>query len=134
MNLRTRILLMSSLALPVGLAGMAHAQEPEEDDFELRGFSIYDTQAAKARAAIAEEHVDAGRWSEALSELQRLIEEHRGEVLGPSRPLRAGRKSRRVVHRGASDHARARLAKSAACSRSTSLASSSAPGGDSSRM
>jgi len=106
MRLSTRLLLLSGL---VGTANLPATAQVEEDDFELRGFSIYDTQAAKAHARIADEHIESGRWAEALSALQRLIEDHRGEVLGPSRPKRNTRVSKRVVHHGASDHARARL-------------------------
>ncbi|MFT5049020.1 MAG: outer membrane protein assembly factor BamB [Chlamydiales bacterium] len=106
MRILSRLLLISGL---FGTASMPAVAQVEGDDFELRGFSIYDTQAAKARARIADEHIESGRWAEALSALQRLIEDHRGEVLGPSRPERNSRVSKRVVHRGASDHARARL-------------------------
>ena len=64
------------------------AQDDEGPNANL--FQLYDTQAARSRAAQAEEHIASARWAEAIAELQALIEDHAGEVLGGTRPRAAG--------------------------------------------
>ena len=59
-----------------------------------RGFSLHDTEAARAKQREADQHLAAGRPGEGIELLQSLIEEHGGEVLGGSRPKFGGR------HRG----------------------------------
>ncbi|WP_145201508.1 PQQ-binding-like beta-propeller repeat protein [Planctomycetes bacterium Poly30] len=90
-----------SVANAVQNPGAAGVQE--EADFQPAPFHLYDTQAARVKAAEATEHIAAGRWSEALAELQALIEEHRGEVLGAARPQPddARNPSQSNVHAGA---------------------------------
>lgn len=97
------------------LCGVGLAQERAlpggVDDPQTRAFQIYDTQAARAAQQEAEEHFAAGRTREGLSQLQRLIERHRGEVLAAQRPQAIGapRPSREDVHAGASSWALHRL-------------------------
>lgn len=83
----------------------ASAATVQEDDerFQPNLFQLYDTQAARALAAKAIEHAEAERWPEALAELQTLIEEHDGEVLGAARPKPEGAPlpSQTDVHAGA---------------------------------
>ncbi|MEM8709452.1 MAG: PQQ-binding-like beta-propeller repeat protein, partial [Planctomycetota bacterium] len=89
-------LYLAGLCLATALVGPAWAGPPqfdqgagapqEGDDFQPAPFHLYDTQLARVRAAEALEHIQAERWSEALAELQALIEDHRGEVLGAERP------------------------------------------------
>ncbi len=64
----------------------APAQDSEEGDEALRGFSLHDTEGARAAQREAEEHLAAGRIAEALVSLQELLDGHEGEVLGPTRP------------------------------------------------
>ncbi|MEM9802333.1 MAG: hypothetical protein AAGA20_18545, partial [Planctomycetota bacterium] len=96
-----------AVALAALAAGVANArpapQDGSIDEFRPRAFQLYDTPAARARAEEAEGHVNAGRWSEALTELQTLIEEHRGEVLSAGRPMADGARypSQSDVHAGA---------------------------------
>ena len=82
-------------------APSAGAQDDEGPNANL--FQLYDTQAARSRAAQAEEHITSARWAEAIAELQALIEDHAGEVLGGTRPRAAGaaKPSQQDVHPGA---------------------------------
>ncbi len=97
------------------LCGASLAQERVllggSEDPKTRAFQIYDTQAARAAQQEAEEHFASGRIREGLSQLQRLIERHRGEVLAAQRPQAIGapRPSREDVHAGASSWALRRL-------------------------
>lgn len=109
--------ILTALYLALAAAG-SEGQSPQgwrverdPDEVILHGFQIYDTQAAKSLAASAEEHIAAGRWSEALVQLQQLIEEHRDELLGPTRPVvkARGLRSEQDVYYGAADHATRRL-------------------------
>lgn len=86
---------------PSAAASPAMTQDDEGPNANL--FQLYDTQAARSRAAQAEEHIAAARWAEAIAELQALIEDHAGEVLGGTRPQAAGAKkpSQQDVHPGA---------------------------------
>ena len=83
----------------------------QRDTTETRAFQIYDTQAARAIQQEANEHLEAGRLREGLAELQKLLEGHRGEVLGAEYPIADGAvsKSKQDVHPGASLWALQRL-------------------------
>ncbi|MFT4541810.1 MAG: outer membrane protein assembly factor BamB [Planctomycetota bacterium] len=74
-----------------------------------RPFSIYATEAARSLAERADDHLAAGRISDAIVDLQALLEDHSGEVLPATRPIHNSRPSEGDVHRGAADHARRRL-------------------------
>lgn len=94
-------------ALSLGLAPVALARpSPVQEEFTTRprSFQIYDSLAARAVAESARDHLIAGRWQEGLTDLQRLLEEHRGEVLGATRPTAPGARhpSQGDVHLGAS--------------------------------
>ena len=113
---KRRLSLGNSRALALALvvcAAPAHAFAPQggEDDQELFAFQIYDTQAARALQESAIEHLGADRWSEALVDLQALIEEHAGDVLGGSKPTPRGsdRPSEHWVHEGAAAWATRKL-------------------------
>ncbi|MBV1928939.1 MAG: PQQ-binding-like beta-propeller repeat protein, partial [Gammaproteobacteria bacterium] len=80
-----------------------------ENDESRRPFSIYATESARGLAERAEEHRRAGRFSDAIVDLQALLEEHHGEVLAKTRPIHKGRRSEGDVHRGAADHARRQM-------------------------
>ena len=82
-------------------------QDEADENFRPRAFQLYDTQAARALANEAADHVAAGRWSEAVVGLQALIEDHRGEVLGAQRPRALGalQPSQTDVHPGAASWA-----------------------------
>jgi outer membrane protein assembly factor BamB len=116
--IRHALVLLSGLS-PSGISPALGAACPQRaaqstretgEDSEPRPFRIPDHAAAKSRMDRAEEHASAGRWSEALAELQAVIEEHRGDLLAGERPLsRAGEPSLQPVHPGASRRARERL-------------------------
>lgn len=108
MTLQQLRLFLWLLATLLHAAPAVRAQDSDEEA-ETRGFSIYDTQAAKALAQSADEHLAAHRWSEAFVALQQLIEDHRGELLGATRPEVRGRRSQQFVHGGASHFATLRL-------------------------
>ncbi len=102
-----RVLVSAALAL--GGGALAGAQE----DFlqRPRAFQLYDSLAARAIADSARDHIVAARWPEALVDLQRLLEDHRGEVLGAARPTAEGARnpSQGDVHLGASHWAEQQL-------------------------
>ena len=94
---------------PQSVPAQPGTQAPEDDELQ-HTFAIPETRLAKARLANAEEHLAAARWSEAIEELQRLIEEHRGEMLAGERQLPGrARSSDQPVHAGASQRAREML-------------------------
>ncbi len=103
------LLLAASAAWWLALtpASAAAPQDEADENFRPRAFQLYDTQAARALANQAADHVAAGRWSEAIEGLQTLIEDHRGEVLGAERPQALGalQPSQTDVHPGASSWA-----------------------------
>lgn len=94
-------------AVQDGVAAQPGEQQDQDQDQALHAFQIYNTQAARALVESAEEHLAASRWSEALVDLQALLEEHHGEVLGASRPRASQglQASLHDVHRGAADWA-----------------------------
>lgn len=84
---------------------------------EVHPFSIPNTRGASDLAALAQDHLTAKRWDEAISVLQRLIEQHDGALLGPTRPsvtISPGGKqslpSQQDVYPGAAEWARRQLA------------------------
>jgi len=86
------------------------SQEPDSEA-ETRPYRIPDHGAAKSRMERAEEHAAARRYGEALTELQTVLEEYRGDLLAAEKPAAAGRapSSAQAVFPGASRRARERL-------------------------
>jgi outer membrane protein assembly factor BamB len=97
----------TALCLSWSAAAAPALQDEADENFRPRAFQLYDTQAARALANEAADHVAAGRWSEAIVGLQALIEDHRGEVLGAQRPRALGalNPSQTDVHPGAASWA-----------------------------
>jgi len=62
------------------LVATAGAQD-DEPAVETRPFALPLARDARTSAEKASDHIRAQRWSEAIVALQRLLEEHRGEVL-----------------------------------------------------
>ncbi len=90
--------------------GRPTSAEQDDADAETKPFRIPDHGAAKSRMARADEHLAAGRYAEAITELQALLEEHRGDLLGGERPPAIGRAtSKQPVYPGAARRARERL-------------------------
>ncbi len=79
-----------------------------DGDIPSRGFAIPDTRAALALVDSVEGHIAARRWPEAINELQELIRDYDGDLLGAEYVV-AGQSSQRPVHAGASEYARRRL-------------------------
>ncbi|MCB9905832.1 MAG: PQQ-binding-like beta-propeller repeat protein [Planctomycetes bacterium] len=84
---------------------------------EVHPFSIPNTRGASDLSVLAQEHLTAQRWDEAISVLQRIIDQHGGALLGPSRPtatLATGTEhslpSQQDVYPGATEWARLQLA------------------------
>jgi outer membrane protein assembly factor BamB len=96
---------LSALAPSLGAA----PQEDGPEDLGARSFSIPSTHYANSRFEKAENHIAGRRWSDAISELQVLIEEHEGDVLAGRRVDRHGESSQFLLHPGAAASARARL-------------------------
>ena len=93
------------MALALVLAsGPGRAQSGLMD--ESQAFSLNSTQVARSLAESARDHLAAGRTREALADIQTMLEEHQGEVLGPERPIVAGDPSLEDVHRGTGEDAR----------------------------
>ncbi len=95
---RHHLLILTALVAGSG-APWARAQEEDPDP---RAFQVYDTPAVAALVERAQEHIEAERWSEALVDLQSLLEDHRGEVLGATHPRAhpGRRRSVYAVHQG----------------------------------
>ncbi len=69
------------------VAAQGGADPAQDQELEVpRAFQVYDSPGVRDRVQSAREHIAAGRWSEALVDLQELLEEYRGEVLPPTRP------------------------------------------------
>ena len=118
LDLFATLLLATPPAAARGVAtGTAQAQDDrsrsageDDSDAEARPFRIPDHGAAKSRMARADEHLAAGRYAEAITELQGLLEEHRGDLLGGEHPPAIGRAlSKQPVFPGAARRARERL-------------------------
>lgn len=99
---------LGRLALVLGCSLSLAAPLPAQETTESRGFSIPNTRAVRALVDSIEGHIKARRWPEALSELQRIIRDHDGDLLGAEFTFN-GSASQRPVHRGASEYARRRL-------------------------
>jgi hypothetical protein len=121
------LLALLLLATPARLAaaGTISAQDArspaadQDEDAESKPFRIPDHGAAKSRMARADEHLAAGRYAEAITELQALLEEHRGDLLGGEHPPAIGRAtSKQPVYPGAARRARERLVRLPEASRS----------------
>lgn len=112
---RTRAVYRATRALYFSLcAGSAAlAQElPNPAEFqESRPFSIPDKQSARAQYDTALEHLNAGRYSDAVTAIERLIEEHAGSVIALPLADEAPLRSAQQVYRGAADSARDLFAK-----------------------
>jgi outer membrane protein assembly factor BamB len=104
---RRRTLLLTACTLG-WVAPLAGGGAQDQDEVQ-RAFHIYNTQAARALQDDAQEHLAAGRWSEGLAALQRILEDHRGDVLGATRPLVRGVPTGDDVHEGAAEWAYQRL-------------------------
>lgn len=79
---------------------LAGASAQSGDERDVKSFSLPATQSARALYERSVGHVDAQRWSDAISGLQELLELHRGAVLGAERRDSLGRRSQQDVHTG----------------------------------
>ncbi len=79
--------------------------QEDEEPLEVRSFAIPETRTAKELYRLAEEHLEAERWPEAVAALQRLTDHHPGELLGATFEV-AGRRSQGALHVGAAAEAR----------------------------
>lgn len=111
-----RLELLLSLALAAPALRASAPQEPrpaveeEDPEAESRPFRIPDHGMAKSRMARADEHIAAHRFAEAITELQTVLEDHRGDLLGGEHPPAIGRStSKQPVYPGAARRARERL-------------------------
>jgi outer membrane protein assembly factor BamB len=101
---------LAAAPLLVSAGSQDASPSPREDPQNVKSFALPDTRAARARAASAEGHIAAQRWSEALNALQILLEDHRGDVLpGTREPLKGAAPSQQPVYPGAAERARERL-------------------------
>jgi outer membrane protein assembly factor BamB len=98
-----------SLALSASAGTVRGAQNQDEEVVESRSFSIPDTRYARSLHERALAHIAAERWTEAIADLQELIEDHRGEVLAATSTDGNGEPSLFPFHTGAADEARAIL-------------------------
>src|SRR5688500_14123764 len=87
----------AAMGLYLPIAAGATAQEGP-DDFQTRSFSIPDTNYARALIDRAREHIASQRWQEAIADLQRLIEDHRGDVLALPRDSERMQRSEQPMH------------------------------------
>ena len=90
------------------LVATASAQD-EEPAGQTRPFALPLARDAHTNAEKATDHIRAQRWSEAIVVLQRLLEEHRGEVLPESYRDTYELNSWNEAHPGAADWARRQL-------------------------
>ncbi|MCE9593385.1 MAG: PQQ-binding-like beta-propeller repeat protein, partial [Planctomycetes bacterium] len=79
---------------------LARSSAQGDEDRAVKSFSLPETQSARALYERARGHVDAERWSDAISGLQELLEVHRGAVLGAERRDALGRRSQQDMHAG----------------------------------
>jgi outer membrane protein assembly factor BamB len=94
----------------------ATAQDPDQSSsgaevaVDPNLFSIPETLLVRALYERARGHLAAQRWSEAIADLQTILEEHKGDILPGDRPRsKSGRMSEGVVHAGAPVRASALL-------------------------
>jgi len=86
------------------LLGTPAAWAQEDPEPTQLAFQIYDTQAVAAIVQDVRDHIEAERWAEALTGLETLLNDHRGETLGEQRktfPAEPWRTSLQAVHEGA---------------------------------
>ena len=103
------LVLACGLAPGAGAARASQVDGPQaEEPLEARSFAIPETRTAKELYRLAREHRRARRWPEALHALQRLSQEHRGELLGVAFDV-DGQRSQMPVHVGAAEAARRML-------------------------
>ena len=96
MSIPLRSLVARALALCVA-APLAAAPQGEGGSFALP-----ETRTARALAESVREHIQSSRWPEAMSGLQKLIEENAGDLLAGEFPVTAdGLRSERYVYQGA---------------------------------
>jgi len=82
----------------------------DEAPTETHSFSLPDTRLVRALYESAEEHTAARRWREALTDYQRILEDHAGDLLPGERPRNTtGHVSDQLVHPGAAQRVRDRL-------------------------
>ena len=103
--LRRRVIGALSLLIFVSTAS-AQDDEPAE---KTRPFALPLARDARTNAEKATDHIRAQRWSEGIVVLQRLLEEHRGEVLPESYRDTFELNSWNEAHPGAADWARRQL-------------------------
>ena len=108
---RKRVLVRSlGRALVLGLGALlSSGATTAQDETEPRAFALPLARDARTLAEKIEEHLAAERWSEAVQDLQRLLEEHRAEVLPDSYRASIREYSVHPSHPGAADWARAKL-------------------------
>ncbi len=94
-------------AIALGLlSSWAWAGPPQEDggQTQRRFFAIPEARDARTLAERAQDHIAAQRWTNALADLQRLIEEHGGDVL-PADMAEGNERSLFAVYPGAAEWA-----------------------------
>ncbi len=105
---RPRVRALAALAALAALGAAPAAQEDPDEALRSQPFALPLARDARTLAERARDHVQARRWSEALADLQRLVEEHSSDVLPPQ--WRASeRPSIYAAHPGAGAWARATL-------------------------
>lgn len=95
---------MSRLLLAASLLLGARATPAQEDGDATRFFALPMVRDTRELAAVAEEHLRAERYPEAIGALQRILEDHAQEVLPAGAEL-----GLRATHPGAAEWALARL-------------------------
>lgn len=97
------------LLVGVGAGAAGPQADPQQDHAESRFFAIPLARAARDLAEEAQEHVLAQRWDGAIEDLQRLIENHDGDVLPSKWRPSADQPSDYPAHPGAAEWAEMRL-------------------------
>lgn len=95
---------MKRLVLAAGLALCARVISAQDDGDATRFFALPMVRDTRELAAVAEEHLAAERYPEAIGALQRILEDHAQEVLPAGTEL-----GLRSTHAGAAEWALARL-------------------------
>ena len=95
-------------ALAIGASSFAFAPQDEEDR-EVRAFAVPLARHARTLAEDARDHLRAGRWSAAINELQKLVEEGRGDVLPATWRAHPAENSLYPAYPGAAEWARRTL-------------------------
>ncbi|MBL8860510.1 MAG: PQQ-binding-like beta-propeller repeat protein [Planctomycetes bacterium] len=104
------LLALASALIAATAAAQVRGNAADEPPVETHSFSLPDTRLVRALFESAEAHAAARRWREAIAEYQRILEDHRGDLLGAERPRNAsGHVSDQPVHPGAAQRVRDRL-------------------------